>query len=275
MKTSDAGLRFIADWEGLRLKMYDDGGKGIGNCTIGVGHLVHLGPCDGRASEAPFRNGITNDAAFELMRKDVQRFEDVVNRLARVPLNQNQFDALVDFSFNTGGYYPELWATINAGGDVCAVLLRTAILPAWATQALQRRRRAECKLYMTPSGPVQEERDDEMIRMNGIAKNFEGVDKPPGNHVIDIEYDFPQVPKGVKGVLLDVFLDPASKGTMLIFDGDGTSYAGEAGLPYQMRAQVPVFMAALPERQGARGVKYRVLNAPVRINRIGLAGYMP
>jgi lysozyme len=34
--------------------------------------------------------------------KDVARFEDGVNKLVTYTINQNQFDALVDFSFNLG-----------------------------------------------------------------------------------------------------------------------------------------------------------------------------
>lgn len=165
MRISDSGIAFIADWEGIRLKMYDDGGPGIGNATIGIGHLIHLGPIDGQISEAPFVNGITEAQAYDLFRVDVRRFEDVVNRLATVPLNQNQFDALVDFSFNTGGGYPAVWNAVNNGGDVAAVLAVTAILPAWATEALQRRRRAEGRLYNTPVAEEPEEDDMPSIRV--------------------------------------------------------------------------------------------------------------
>ena len=56
MHCSSMGLAHIGKFEGLRLKLYNDPG---GHCTIGVGHLVHLGPIDGRASETPFKNGIS------------------------------------------------------------------------------------------------------------------------------------------------------------------------------------------------------------------------
>ena len=43
---SEGGLSFIANHEGIVLNLYNDGCKGkCGDCTIGVGHLVHKGVC--------------------------------------------------------------------------------------------------------------------------------------------------------------------------------------------------------------------------------------
>ena len=70
MRVSDSGLRFIADHEGTVLRLYNDP---AGHCTIGVGHLVHLGHCDGRGSEQPFLQGITEAQALQLLREDVAR----------------------------------------------------------------------------------------------------------------------------------------------------------------------------------------------------------
>lgn len=101
---SDAGLRFIMAEEGRVVRngrhvLYNDP---VGHCTVGYGHLVHRGRCDGRASEAPYRNGITEDEALALKRKDARRFVDALNRLVTVPLTQNQVDALVSLMFNIG-----------------------------------------------------------------------------------------------------------------------------------------------------------------------------
>jgi len=168
MDVSENGLRFIAMWEGLRLTKYDDGGAGKGNCTIGFGHLIHTSPCDGRASEAEFSGGLTADGALRLFRKDVQRYVDGVNQHTKVALNQNQFDAMVDFAYNCGwqtyawgnGGLPAIAPVVNARGDVCAAIMRH-VLPAWATEGLTRRRREECKLFgntVIASPPAQEDR---------------------------------------------------------------------------------------------------------------------
>lgn len=90
MKYSDRGLKLTAAFEGLRLEAYQDS---VGVWTIGYGHTKGVKPGD----------TITQQQALDLLRQDVKSAEDDVNRLVKVPLNQNQFDALVDFTFNLGG----------------------------------------------------------------------------------------------------------------------------------------------------------------------------
>lgn len=91
MKTSQHGLEFITDHEGTVLHTYKDA---VGILTIGVGHT---GP-DVKAGMT-----ISRERAMELLADDVYEAEHSVNTLVRVPLNQNQFDALVSFVFNVGG----------------------------------------------------------------------------------------------------------------------------------------------------------------------------
>ena len=88
MKTSQNGINFIKRHEGLRLKAYQDS---AGVWTIGYG------------STGGVREGDTiNEAQAEtLLKVDLQTAEKEVNR-HRLPLNQNQFDALVSFTFNVG-----------------------------------------------------------------------------------------------------------------------------------------------------------------------------
>lgn len=64
IKLNDAGDRAV---------LYDDLGKGKGNCTIGWGRLVHNGPCDGRGSEKPYLDGITLETAESYLTQDIQR----------------------------------------------------------------------------------------------------------------------------------------------------------------------------------------------------------
>jgi GH24 family phage-related lysozyme (muramidase) len=92
MKLSKNGLELIKSFEGLRLKAYKvtDSEKYF---TIGYGHY---------GSDVKEGMEISKKKAEELFEKDVQRFVDGVNELVKVPINQNQFDALVSFAYNVG-----------------------------------------------------------------------------------------------------------------------------------------------------------------------------
>ncbi len=112
---SPAGLTFIARQEGMVLSLYNDP---AGNCTVGIGHLVHIGPCDGRPAEAEFQNGLTEEQAYDLLRSDVALGERVVRTFVHVPLTQHQFDALTSFTFNVGAgnmIDSDLLAKLNQG----------------------------------------------------------------------------------------------------------------------------------------------------------------
>jgi len=91
MNISANGLDLITRWEGLKLTRYI---CPAGKPTIGVGHVI--------LPSENIPNTITREFAMELLKKDVERFEKAVNTLIIVELNQNQFDALVCFIFNTG-----------------------------------------------------------------------------------------------------------------------------------------------------------------------------
>lgn len=92
MKTSQAGLEFIAREEGEVLRTYIDV---AGKPTIGVGHLLRPGES--------YPNGITKEKSRELLAQDVKIAEAQVTSLVTVPMTQNMFDALVSFTFNCGG----------------------------------------------------------------------------------------------------------------------------------------------------------------------------
>jgi len=104
MQISNNGLQHLITLEGgAQLSLYDDLGKGRGHCTIGVGHLVHKGVCNGLVkSEKPYLKGISLVTARSLLRKDLAISENAINNNIQVTLTQNQFDALVSFVFNVG-----------------------------------------------------------------------------------------------------------------------------------------------------------------------------
>jgi lysozyme len=95
---SEHGAQFIGRFEGFRSHLYNDA---AGHCTIGYGHLVHHGNCNG-SEPAEFKHGISEQEAERLLRHDAQSAADAVHQLVHVPLNQHQFDALVSFVYNLG-----------------------------------------------------------------------------------------------------------------------------------------------------------------------------
>lgn len=94
MKTSDRGVALIKAHEGLRLQAYQDP---VGVWTIGVGHTTAAGP-----PKVERGMKITEAGADAILRQDLAKFEGYVSSAVKVPLNQNEFDALVSFTFNLG-----------------------------------------------------------------------------------------------------------------------------------------------------------------------------
>ncbi|HBY7766486.1 TPA: lysozyme [Klebsiella aerogenes] len=94
MQISSNGITKLKREEGERLKAYPDS-RGIP--TIGVGHA---GNVDGK----PVTLGmtITADKSSELLKADLRWVEDAISSLVRVPLTQNQYDALCSLIFNIG-----------------------------------------------------------------------------------------------------------------------------------------------------------------------------
>jgi len=92
MNTSDTGLKFIAEHEGMRLKAYPDPGTGGEPWTIGVGHTGGVSPGD----------TCTEAQAMEWLREDVAEAEAAINELVTADITQPQYDALASFIFNCG-----------------------------------------------------------------------------------------------------------------------------------------------------------------------------
>lgn len=93
MKTSNLGINLVCGFEGLRLKAYDDG---VGVWTIGYGTTVINGV------KVKKGDTCTAEQAKSYMAQDLKKFESAVNTAVKVPLNQNQFDALVSLTYNIG-----------------------------------------------------------------------------------------------------------------------------------------------------------------------------
>lgn len=140
MRTSDTGVDLIKEFEGFRAMAYLDAANVP---TIGYGHTkgVKLGQAIAEAEAEAF------------LRDDLADAEGAVLRLVKVPLSQNEFDALVSFTFNVGqGNLGKstLLRKLNAGDRAGAA----AEFGKWVNAAgrqlagLVRRREAERKLFL-------------------------------------------------------------------------------------------------------------------------------
>ncbi len=94
MHVSPSGVDLICNFEGLELEAYDDG---VGVWTIGFGTTKY--PNGIRVKKG---DTCTLDQARVYMQHDLKVFERAVREAVLVPLNQNQFDALVSLAYNIG-----------------------------------------------------------------------------------------------------------------------------------------------------------------------------
>jgi len=138
MKISANGLALIKAFEGCYLTAYQDP---VGVWTIGWGTT---------GAEAKPGRKITAAQAEEFLRRDLETFEEHVDSLAKVPLAQYEFDALVSWSYNTGGpSTATLWKVLNVGNKaaVPAELERWNKAGGHVLAGLTRRRKAEGQLF--------------------------------------------------------------------------------------------------------------------------------
>ena len=89
LKTSQEGINLIKKFEGCRLTAYK---CPAGVWTIGYGHT----------DDVKKGQKITKAKAEEYLKNDLIKYEKGVERLVKVKLNQNQFNALISFAYNRG-----------------------------------------------------------------------------------------------------------------------------------------------------------------------------
>ena len=140
MKTSSKGVSLIKSFEGCRLKAYK---CPAGVLTIGYGHTAGVKEGD----------TITQAQADEYLRNDLAKYEKyVLNYDAIYHFNQNQFDALVSFTYNCGA--GNLKNLTQSGkrtiAQISAKLLLYNKAGGVVLRGLQRRRAAEKELFDTP-----------------------------------------------------------------------------------------------------------------------------
>ena len=91
---SNNGMSLLEQFEGLRLEAYLDS---AGIATIGWGSIKYP-----NGNKVKLGDKITKAQAKEYKLHDLKEFESTVNTSVKVPLTQNQYDALVSLSYNIG-----------------------------------------------------------------------------------------------------------------------------------------------------------------------------
>ena len=89
MKVSGEGVALIKKFEGCETTAYQCSAK---VWTLGYGHTRGVSKGD----------TCTKDEAEKILIEDLEEFENYVNDLVDIPLTDNQFDALVAWTFNLG-----------------------------------------------------------------------------------------------------------------------------------------------------------------------------
>ena len=144
-----AGLQLIKDFEGLRLKAYKDS---VGIWTIGYGTIrlqgMPVGPNDALTGEAQ---------ALQLLLQDVESIrEPAINSLVKVQLTDNEFSALLSFTYNLGVAAlarSTLLKLLNANRPralVAAEFSKWNKADGVELAGLTRRRAAEAALFLQP-----------------------------------------------------------------------------------------------------------------------------
>lgn len=136
MKTSSKGIALIKSFEGCRLQAYRDS---VGVLTIGYGHT-------GDVKEGQV---ISQGFAEELLKEDLTRFERNVTRYTPFEMNQNQFDALVSFTFNCGAGNLKKLVSGRNKDQVARKILEYNKAGGRVLAGLTRRRQAERALFLS------------------------------------------------------------------------------------------------------------------------------
>ena len=147
MQLGAAGKALIQSFEQCKLYAYQDQ-RGV--WTIGFGHTLGV---------VPYLT-CTQDQADAWFVQDTQAAVNGVIRSLDVAVNQNQFDALVSFTYNCGvgsEAHSTLVRLLNNGdaAGVAAQFLVWDHVNGVVDPGLERRRAAEQALFLSPVGDAQ------------------------------------------------------------------------------------------------------------------------
>jgi len=138
MKTSKNGIELIKKFEGCQLKVYLDP---VGVPTVGYGHTAGI-------TASMVGLPISQSQADAYLAEDLIKYENAVN-VTGLKLSQNQFDALVSFTYNCGAGNLKKLVMGRDYQQIADAMLTYNKAKGQVLNGLTKRRQAERELFMS------------------------------------------------------------------------------------------------------------------------------
>lgn len=170
MKASENCIELIKRFEGCRLQAYRDP---AGVLTIGYGHTrnVVLG------------QKITEERALQYLKDDLIKAQTEVSKYdSRYHWNQNEFDALVSFSFNVGSLSALTKFGSRSKEEIASKMLLYVNAGGKKMEGLVKRRKAEHDLFVSPVPnlePIYKEGSKHKVIVSGLRLRKEPTINAP------------------------------------------------------------------------------------------------
>ena len=174
MKMSKEGVdALLKKFEGCKLSSY----RCPANiCTIGYGHTSAAG-----APEVKDGMKITQKQADDILFDDLVKYETAVYGMVKQPLNQHQFDVLVDFAYNAGVGALEkstLLKKVNTAqfDDVPAELMKWTKGGGRVLPGLVKRRQAESSWWVSgePHSEQEQRTEPDPVPVRTMVESKQG-----------------------------------------------------------------------------------------------------
>jgi lysozyme len=166
MKTAEKGIELLKELEGFSAKPYQ--------CVAGI-WTIGYGSTRFKGAKIHPNMVITIKEAEEQIKDDVLLSEQTIERLVKVALNQNQFDALVCFVYNIGvGAFENstLLKKLNQSlfQEVSFQLKRWNKVRGVVIKGLTTRRNKEIELFLTPVIEPSLKQDKPILEKKHVSK---------------------------------------------------------------------------------------------------------
>ena len=190
MKTSNAGISLIKQFEGCRLEVYLDP---VGVPTCGYGHTAGL-------TKSMVGMKITQEQADAYLKVDLAKFEKKVSRYDCVyHWTQNEFDAMVSFCYNIGN----IDGLTNNGkrdkSEIAAKMLSYNKAGGVVLKGLSRRRKAEYDMFLSANKSAK--KSVEEVAREVIDRKW-GDNPERKRRLIEAGYDYEAVRAEVNRMLM-------------------------------------------------------------------------